>query len=1385
MPATLLLAPLLALFVPGPQDSTPRTRELLSPLRGTRLELEAADFAELAARGAVRTLGERARTHAGGVRSISLDGAGERALSVGSVGDAALTRVTDGESVMKSDLVADDDSAACTVARLLGDGSSAVCLWTDGTARYVDSKTLTETRRFPLGAPCRDVLVSADGRVLVCVPPLDAAAAETELRAFDGATGKAIGTVAIAGGRVLSAALARDGKHVALVALVGRQRVVEVRALSAEAGFGPPLHAAALAPLVATDADFESSAAPLALSADGALLALGARGKVQLFDVARGRAYRALDEDDPSWGSFARALAFDAEGTRLVAGAADGALVCFDVAARRRLWHTLAHAADVTALDLTSAGRTCVSGASDGSLALRDAATGAPRYAAGADVGTAEVLAFAPGDADTLYTGGRGGTCLVFEAAGDVPRAVALGHAEDLIGVARSPEGLLAASASGVRSVPPGRDTEAGTDAALVLPAATPMTAFAAARDGSLCSVGHADGKVQLLRGATAVGELRGESPTRGPVVALGCAPDGTTVLAVASDGARRVWHVDGARLLHETPADAGPLACAVAWLDAARVAVGYADGTAHVERLDGTSLAALAVDGDTRLGPGATQGRTDGAPALAGSPDGVYVAALLATHGLVLFEVETGAVALQLRYAARAASAIEFSDDGTRLVAGHRDGSLLSFDLAALAEWLTTASAGKAAGDGAGAEAAASAALPTLGGEGLPPNSAPPRPDPDTTRVRRRNAVAFDARVALAESAAKRGEDDAAEEQLSRALAELAFDPDSARRAARAANVHQRLAALPGGDPGALGAVADLYIELARAYQRKGWAEVAGLCLDVADVFGPGKGDRVRVALGRAKPAASAGGAQKKPAKPAPKPAAAPKDGAASGALTLMTPNGGWKIEGPKVLALPGTDDPLTVLVDSAPSEDVHLEVVVEASGSRRNEFGVIFGASEDMGSGFALVVLHAENTNVIQAALCELRAGRVGDRIAQRKLTLDAVPKEWQLGIDVKADAVTLAVAGQAKFTIPLERPAHGHHGFLRLAGGAKASVFQRTRIDPPPGHSAATEAKLGPPKVAPDASVEERIVAAEAHVPFGAIEGAVAHLWRAERLLPYLVDESLVPGLAARIGALLATHDALTVRRERTREDATAALVALARARFDAGRPAASLALFELARQLDVTRATEPLESARPGLDLALAKPRGTPIEAPRALDNTQLEAWFAAEDTREEFWVGGWSTVGASLSSPLLVDASSLLRSRRALPEATKELSVEVRLEQRGAAGVALGCGDDGSFLAVTFDPEDPESSITVARWTGSEGQGWDQRAAVRQRYSPEAQEGWTTIHVRLEGTRLTARIGRGEPVSAQVPSRWMQGPPGLLAIGQHGPQRVRFRNFVVK
>jgi len=76
-------------------------------------------------------------------------------------------------------------------------------------------------------------------------------------------------------------------------------------------------------------------------------------------------------------------------------------------------------------------------------------------------------------------------------------------------------------------------------------------------------------------------------------------------------------------------------------------------------------------------------------------------------------------------------------------------------------------------------------------------------------------------------------------------------------------------------------------------------------------------------------------------------------------------------------------------------------------------------------------------------------------------------------------------------------------------------------------------------------------------------------------------------------------------------------------------------------------------------------------------------------------REEFWVGGWSTVGASLASPLLIDATS------------------------------------------------------------------------------------------LEGTRLTVRVVRGEPVTAQVPNRWAQGPPGLFAIRPHGPERVRSRNFVVR
>jgi len=1359
---------------PGSPPSEPQasgqTGELLRALPTKSFELDARALAELIGAGALQRLGETPRGHAGGVRAVALGAGAAQVLSAGPGGEVGLWRASDAELVAESLLVSESEGEGCIAARFLGDGERAVTVWTDGTCRIVDLPSFHEVRRFEGLGPCSGFVVSRDGALLATVPTQNVLGSSAEVQVFEVEGGAPIAAFGWPDGNVHGVALSADGQRIALVGTIGARAVARVHERDEAGGYGPPLVEATV-----TKAAASSGATAVALSADGTRLALGALGSVHLVDLGRDRALQPLEwaagaaKHAASTMAAASALVFSGDGTYLFVGTADGELCGFTLEPRRLAYRIEAHAARVDDLAASADGSLLVSGGGEGALRFFDGAQGTELHLPPGATGSITALVF-DADETRLVVGGRAGRFAAFDHAGaalpspSAPAAIRAAGAATLVDLAVDSHGrLLAAYPNGVY------DLDRAEDGPLA-PVPDPITALAGAPAGDVYATGHTDGITRVWRGAELRYELKPEGKSAGEVLDVALDRAGTTVTALSANGRRTSWTVDGGGVLYTVEPSAGAAAVQrLPWIDPSRVLCLDERGGARLERVDGVLLSAL----ELRPGTNLASDSVGTLPALALTHDGAYVATLLQTHGLVLFDAASGAVALQLQYAGAAARAICFTPDGARIIAGHRDGTLTVWDLAALAEWARPGDDAEGVAGGG-----ATTAPPTIGGEAVAPGSTVPMPDPDALRPRRRRVEAFDTRLAAARTAAGAGELDLAEETLWRTLGDLIYERNAATRLTRAQEVHAALATLPGIDGAPYAALADAYLDLARAYQRKAWVEVGELCLDVTDLFAPGKGDRVRAALARAKP------------KPVAKPRAKDKPAASQGGLALREPHEGWTIDGARVaFKEPLTGQPagtLGVLLDSAPSEDMRLVVDVESSGGRRQEFGVVFGATEQMGSGYALVLLHTENTKLIIVSLREVQGGTYSGVLAQRRITLDTLPEKWRLAVEVRGQEVTLEAPGSVRFTIPLEAPAHGHHGFVRLAGGDKPTVFERVEIKPAPGEAVSNESAAGaPPRLSPDAPIDERVRVAEAYVPFGEPEGCVAHLLRARQGLALLPDESLALEQGTRIRALLEAHDSLDTRHDRARLDAVATLIGAARQRLESGRPGAASALFELARTFDIALADEALASSRPIIDQVAGLKRGAPGGAPQPLDNGALVAHFGDLEGRREFWVGGWSTIGASLASPLLADASSLLRGAETLPDGAREISVEVRMENRGAAGLALGCGEDGSFLAVTFDAEAAQSSVTIARWTGDEGQGWDSRASETQHHSPESMDGWTTIHVRREGTHITARIGKGAPVSAQIPTRWSEGPLGLLAIGQHGPQRVRFRNLVVR
>jgi WD40 repeat protein len=320
-------------------------------------------------------------------------------------------------------------------------------------------------------------------------------------------------------------------------------------------------------------------------------------------------------------------VAFSADGSRLIAGGADGVVYVWDTNVIEEMRAIVPIAAVAWSID----GQRIAAGGADGEVQLWDPkapgaiygqqAEGPPTRLSG-QTGTVYSVVFDPLGKLVAAGGGDGTVSLWDRDSGDLLRTLPAGHPAGLYGLAFSKDGRLVASGGDERTVRLW-DPRSGDLKRTLSGPTNPVQSVAFSPAEHLVAGGSADGKLYVWD--TDTGALRQTVPTPDSVNAVAFSPDGQHIATGGGDNMVRVWDAKSGR-----------------------PAIGAMKG--HTNVVDGVAF----------------------------SPDGRYLASASHDNTTRLWEAGTGEpIGSPMTGPDQWVSGVAFSPDGQRLVSGSLDGSL------------------------------------------------------------------------------------------------------------------------------------------------------------------------------------------------------------------------------------------------------------------------------------------------------------------------------------------------------------------------------------------------------------------------------------------------------------------------------------------------------------------------------------------------------------------------------------------------------------------------------------------------------------------------------------------------------------------------------------
>jgi DNA-binding beta-propeller fold protein YncE len=313
--------------------------------------------------------------------------------------------------------------------------------------------------------------------------------------------------------------------------------------------------------------------AAVAYSPDGKLLAIGAYGRVTLWDTSEAKPIRAITHVLGAVND----LKFSPDGTTLaVAGgqpSARGDLRLFEVKTGKLLANLGGHADVVACVAFTADGRTLASASFDKTVRLWDMATHQVKQTLTGHSDFVYSVAFSP-KGDWIVTASKDRTVRVADTKTGQSRLTLSGMEQDVLAVAVSPDGAQVVS-SGYEPSLHWWDPQTGQQKKRQGGHDIAVHELAFDKAGKLVASAGGDKTVRLWNGAS--GEPIRSLPAGSMVYAVAVRPDGQQVAAGCFDGFVRIWDSGNARqliALAQLPASSDT----IEWL--AQTPEGYVSGS-------------------------------------------------------------------------------------------------------------------------------------------------------------------------------------------------------------------------------------------------------------------------------------------------------------------------------------------------------------------------------------------------------------------------------------------------------------------------------------------------------------------------------------------------------------------------------------------------------------------------------------------------------------------------------------------------------------------------------------------------------------------------------------------------------------------------------------
>jgi WD40 repeat protein len=425
----------------------------------------------------------------------------------------------------------------------------------------------------------------------------------------------------------------------------------------------------------------------LACSPDGKLLATGEssrpgpfqrgpRTEVKIWDAQTWKEVGTL----PHPQDVVRAVAFSPDSKRLAVIAADGGILVWDVATRKKLKELPGEgplASSALAFDGTGDGIACPG--SDGTVRIWDWSKGRQRVQMQGHLAKVHTLAFSPGGR-RLAGGGQDATVKVWDATTGELLTSLKGHTHPVFAAAFAPDGRRLVSAGADRTVRVW-DLNATQECQLVRDKTIAITGVAFSPDGRTLFSVESEGAVQGYDLGESRVVKKSEKPA-GPVLSMARSADGKR-LAFSVFRRVRIWDTESDQWLPDLVGHTGDVLHVAFSPVGNRLASGAMDGTVRVWDLK--TGRATELRGHTAF----RNGLPIEVHGVAFAPDGHSLAS--AGAEVIIWDLDRGVPRFTFRNLPTSAARVAYSPDGKRLAAaGFAEGTAKVWDTTTGKETLT-----------------------------------------------------------------------------------------------------------------------------------------------------------------------------------------------------------------------------------------------------------------------------------------------------------------------------------------------------------------------------------------------------------------------------------------------------------------------------------------------------------------------------------------------------------------------------------------------------------------------------------------------------------------------------------------------------------------------